>query len=186
MDARLNRCRGAPIGSDVPGMNTTTNEVLDWIAGQGHQLAGLVDGLDETQLRARPLPSGWSMLGLLGHVADSTHFWLHHVLLGHPVGMDEDEAWPNDPADAASDVVAQFVASYAADVAAVREAALDAKEPPRWWPEGAWGGYRQDTVLGVLLHLFADNAAHTGQLAIVRELADGGVWDYSVSGVRVP
>ncbi len=40
-------------------------------------------------------------------------------------------------------------------------------------------------MLGVLLHLFADNAAHAGQLSIVRELADGGVWDYSVGGVRV-
>jgi hypothetical protein len=41
-------------------------------------------------------------------------------------------------------------------------------------------------VLGVLLHLLADNAAHAGQLSIVRELADGGVWDYAIGGVRVP
>jgi uncharacterized damage-inducible protein DinB len=164
----------------------TTSEVLDWLEGQCHRLAALVHGLDEHQLRARPLPSGWSMLGLLGHVRDSTHFWLHHVLQGHPTELDEDDVWADDPAEAAADVVAGFVASYAADVAAVRELGLAAEQPPRWWPEGAWGGYRQDTVLGVLLHLFADNAAHAGQLSIARELADGGVWDYSVDGVRVP
>jgi uncharacterized damage-inducible protein DinB len=164
-------------------MNTTP-EVLDWLDAQGRKMAALVDGLTDEQLRATPLPSGWSMLGLLGHVRDSTHLWLHHVLLGHPTVLDEDEAWDDDPALPAAEVVAGFVASYAADLAAARELRADAA--PGWWPDGAWGGYRQDTVLGVLLHLFADNAAHAGQLSIVRELTDGGVWDYEIGGVRVP
>ena len=43
----------------------TTDEVLDWIEAQGHRMAAQVDGLDDAQLRATPLPSGWSMLGLL-------------------------------------------------------------------------------------------------------------------------
>ena len=146
-------------------------------------MAAVVEALDEAQLRATPLPSGWSMLGLLGHVRDSTHFWLHHVLLGVPTELDEEDLWDNAPALPAVEMVAGFVASYAADIRAVRALAADAA--PRWWPEGAWGGYRQDTVLGVLLHLFADNAAHAGQLSIVRELADGGVWDYEIGGVRV-
>ena len=77
----------------------TTDEVLDWIEAQGHKMAAQVDGLDDAQLRATPLPSGWSMLGLLGHVRDSTHFWLHHVLLGHPTELDEDDVWGGDPAD---------------------------------------------------------------------------------------
>ena len=161
----------------------TTHEVLDWLEAQGHKMAELVQGLDEAQLRARLLPSGWSMLGLLGHVRDSTHFWLHHVLLGHATELDEDEAWDDDPALPAAQVVAGFVASYVADVAAARGLAADAG--PGWWPDGAWGGYRQETVLGVLMHLFADNAAHAGQLSIVRELTDGGVWDYEIGGVRV-
>jgi uncharacterized damage-inducible protein DinB len=161
----------------------TASEVLDWLEAQCHKMAALVDGLDDAQLRATPLPSGWSMLGLLGHVRDSTHFWLHHVLLGHPTELDEEETWNNDPAPPAAEVVAGFLASYTADIDAARELAPGAA--PGWWPEGAWGGYRQDTVLGVLLHLFADNAAHAGQLSIVRELADGGVWDYEVGGVRV-
>ena len=37
-----------------------------------------------------------------------------------------------------------------------------------------------------LMHLFAENAEHAGQLSIVRELTDGGVWDYAIGGVRVP
>jgi uncharacterized damage-inducible protein DinB len=163
-------------------MNTTT-EVLDWLEAQGHRMAAVVDGLDDAQLRDTPLPSGWSMLGLLGHVRDSTHFWLHHVLLGYRTELDEEDPWDNAPSLPAAEVVAGFVASYAADIDAVR--GLAAEAAPGWWPEGAWGGYRQDTVLGVLLHVFADNAAHAGQLSIVRELADGGVWDYETGGVRV-
>jgi uncharacterized damage-inducible protein DinB len=168
-------------------MNTTddtSREVLDWLEGQGQKMAALVDGLTDEQLRARPLPSGWSMLGLLGHVRDSTHFWLHHVLLGQPTELDEDETWDNDPALPAGEVVAGFVGSYAADIAGARGLAADTE--PGWWPDGAWGGYRQDTVLGVLMHVFADNAAHVGQLSIVRELIDGGVWDYGIGGVRTP
>jgi uncharacterized damage-inducible protein DinB len=77
----------------------TTDEVLDWIEAQGHKMAAQVDGLDDAQLRATPLPSGWSMLGMLGHVRDSTHFWLHHVLLGHPTDLDEaaDHRWRRPP-----------------------------------------------------------------------------------------
>jgi len=164
----------------------TTDDVLDWIDGQTRRMGGFVAGLTDDQLRARPLPSGWSMLGLLGHVRDSTHFWLHHVLLGHPTALDEDASWPDDPSESCEEVVARFVAGCQADVEAVRAAGLRAEEPPRWWPEGAWGGYRQDTALGVLLHLLADNAAHAGQLGVARELTDGAVWDYAVGGVRVP
>jgi len=163
----------------------TTHEVLAWLDGQTQRMAGFVAGLDEDQLRATPLPSGWSMLGLLGHVRDSTHFWLHHVVLGNPTSLDEDELWDDDPQGTADEVVASFVAGCERDVAAVREAGVRADAAPGWWPDGAWGGYRQDTVLGVLMHLFADNAAHVGQLSIARELADGGVWDYAVGGVRV-
>src|SRR6478609_5662459 len=96
----------------------TTDEVLDWIEAQAHRMAAQVDGLDDAQLRATPLPSGWSMLGMLGHVRDSTHFWLHHVLLGHPTDLDEDDAWPDDPAERGEEVVAAFLAGCQGDVAA--------------------------------------------------------------------
>ncbi|MBC9823362.1 DinB family protein [Terrabacter sp. MAHUQ-38] len=163
-------------------VDPVTAEVLAWLEGQCHKMEALVGGLDDAQLRATPLPSGWSMLGLLGHVRDSTEFWLHHVLLGHPTELDEGAPWDNDPDAPGHEVVVGFVASHQAAVAGAR--ALRADAEPGWWPDGAWGGYRQDTVRGVLMHLFADNAAHVGQLGIVRELTDGGVWDYGVDGVR--
>lgn len=162
-----------------------TTELLGWLDACADQLVGLVDGLDEAALRARRLPSGWSPLGLLGHVRDSTVFWLHHVLLGHPVAMDDgDDVWDDDPPGTAADVVAGYLAAHRRAVDGVR--ALASGAPPAWWPEGAWGGYRQDTVRGVLLHLLVDDTAHAGHLAVVRELTDGGVWDLAAGAVRVP
>jgi hypothetical protein len=162
-----------------------TTGVLPWLDACADQLVGLVDGLDDDALRGTVLPSGWTPLGLLGHVRDSTVFWLHHVLLGHPVAMDDgDDVWDDDPDAPAAEVVAGYLAAHRRAVDGVR--ALAAADPPAWWPEGAWGGYRQHTVLGVLLHLLADNTAHAGHLAVVRELTDGGTWDHATGVVRVP
>lgn len=169
----------------APSTDPVVAQVLTWLDGCAHQLVGLLDGLDEAALRSRPLPSGWSPLGLLGHVRDSTVFWLHDVLLGHPVPFDDaDDVWDDDPSAPAADVVAGYLDAHRRAVDGVR--ALVAGDPPAWWPEGAWGGYRQDTVLGVLLHLLADNTAHAGQLAVVRELTDDGVWDHGTGAVRRP
>ncbi len=172
-----------PCAPDVT-TDPVTTEVLSWLDACADQLVGLVDGLDDAGTRATVLPSGWTPLGLLGHVRDSTVFWLHHVLLGHPVAMDDDDVWDDDPAATAAEVVAGYLAAHRRAVDGVR--ALAAADRPAWWPEGAWGGYRQHTVLGVLLHLLADNTAHAGHLAVVRELTDGGTWDLATGSVRVP
>jgi len=163
----------------------TTNAVLDWVEGQCLHLAASVEGLGDQDLRSSRLPSGWTPLEMLAHVGESTCFWLENVVLGTPLdSFDEAADWPRAPEGEASQVIAKFTADCARAVAAARGVPADAA--PGWWPDGAWGGYRQRTVLGVLLHLLSDNAAHTGQLDVARELADGGVWDFSINGVRVP
>ncbi|MGL5817632.1 MAG: DUF664 domain-containing protein [Phycicoccus sp.] len=161
-----------------------TLELVGWVESQCQRMIATVDGLTDAQLRAVLSPSGWSMLGLLGHVRDSTVFWLHHVVLGEPAPMDEEPRWDDDPAVPGSEVVAGFTTTCASACAAVRHVPADT--PPGWWPDGAWGGYRQHTVTGVLLHLLAENAAHAGHLDIARELTDGAVWDLGADAVRVP
>lgn len=163
----------------------TSGEILDWIVDQCRHIAATIDGLDETQLRAAVVQSGWSMLGLIGHVQDSTVFWLHNVILGDRMDFDAaDDTWDNDPDLPGADVVDTFLRTVEAACDAARQVPISAS--PGWWPEGAWGGYRQDTVLGVLMHLFNDNGAHSGQLTIARELTDGGVWDLSAGHVITP
>jgi len=172
-------------------MNTSTHstdpvtiELLGWIEASVCRLVASVEGLTEEQLRTPATPSGWSVLGLLGHVHDSTTFWLHNVVSGDPTALDEDDEWANDPPRPAAVVVEELLADVASACDAVR--GVDSSQEPGWWPEGAWGGYRQRTVRGVLVHLLNDNAAHTGQLDIAREQIDGAVWDFTVNRVRQP
>ncbi len=165
---------------------TDTGELLAWIGRQHHRLLASTAGLTEEQLRAPVVSSGWSVLGLLGHTRDTTVLWLHHIVAGRPVdGFDEEaEIFDNDPQRPAGEVVQDLREACAAAVEQAREIPADAA--PGWWPEGAWGGYRQETVRGCLLHLLTELAAHAGHMDIARELTDGGVWDFAVDGVRVP
>ncbi|WP_165962896.1 DinB family protein [Occultella glacieicola] len=161
----------------------TTTDLLGWVQHTIEHLCGSTQGLTEAQVRTPVAPSGWTVAGLLGHVHDSTIFWLHHVLGGHPMTFEEDP-WDNDPDLPLVALVDRLRQDTAAACAAVEHLGNDTA--PLWWPDGAWGGYRQTTVRGVLLHLLNDNAAHTGQLDMAREHLDGGVWDHAVDGVRLP
>lgn len=162
-----------------------TVHLLACIEANVRRLAATVSGIDEAALRTPVVPSGWTPLGLLGHVRDSSHFWLNHVALGDPMDFDDaDDSWDNDPLSTAAEVVDSLLSTVSSDCRAVRHLRADAE--PGWWPDGAWGGYRQDTTLGVLVHLLVDNTAHAGHLDIARELIDGGVWDFSTDCVRVP
>lgn len=161
-----------------------TGELLGWIQQATERIRGSVDGLTEAQVRTPAAPSGWTIAGLVGHVHDSTWFWLHHVIAGNPMSFRDDDEWDNDPDCGLPELLARLRDDTARGCAAVAQVA--STDAPGWWPEGAWGGYRQDTVRGVLVHLLNDNAAHTGQLDLAREAIDGGVWDYAINGIRRP
>lgn len=161
-----------------------TRELLGWIRSGTERIERSVHGLAEEQVRTPAAASGWTIAGLVGHVHDSTWFWLHHVVAGHPMTFTDDEAWDNDPDLPLGELLERLRRDTDRAIAAVADVPSDAA--PAWWPEGAWGGYRQETVRGVLLHLLADNAAHTGHLDIAREQIDGGVRDYGPDGIRLP
>ncbi len=172
------------VDNDVTGAgDAVTGELLAWIEAAVRHVAGATEGLSESQLRTPVTRSGWTTLGLVGHVRDSTLFWLNNVIGGIPTTMD-DEEWDSDPSVSAEEVVGRLTRDVSEACRSVRH--VKSTAVPGWWPEGAWGGYRQDTVRGVLLHLLNDNAAHAGQLDVARESIDGAVWDFSRDGVRVP
>lgn len=161
-----------------------TTELIAWIQQATNRICRSVDGLTEEQVRTPAARSGWTIAGLVGHVHDSTWFWLHHVIGGNPMQFRGDDEWDNDPDLPFPQLLDRLREDTARGLAAV--APRDSTDAPGWWPEGAWGGYRQDTVLGVLVHLLNDNVAHTGHLDLAREAIDGGVWDYAINGIRRP
>lgn len=167
-----------------PPRDPVTIELLDWIQHSTERICRSTHGLTEEQVRTPAAPSGWTIAGLVGHMHGSTRFWLHNVVAGHPMEFQDDDPWDNDPELPFALLLDQLRRDTASACAAV--AHIPSSAAPGWWPEGAWGGYRQTTVRGVLVHLLNDNAAHTGQLDMAREHLDGGVWDYSRNGIRRP
>src|SRR5712692_1340227 len=76
--------------------------------GRKHVL-GILDGLSDEDLRRPVLPSGWTCLGLVNHLAlDVERFWFTHVAAGQPEEPSEpgEDAWkvgPDIPAAAVLD-----------------------------------------------------------------------------------
>ncbi len=154
------------------------------LRNQQERVAGIVAGLDDDQLRRAVLPSGWSCLGMVRHLTETTRFWLRRVMLGDPSAPLLDDDFALDPGASAAEVLAEFAQVSAGGLDGV--AHLPADAPPAWWPEGWWGGWRLRDHEEVLLHLLVETSTHAGHLDAARELLDGGTWDYARGRVHVP
>jgi uncharacterized protein DUF664 len=145
---------------------------------QRSHVLGILDGLGDPQLRAPMLPSGWSCLGLVNHLAlDVERYWFSCIIGGEPLdpadATDATSNWQVGSSDSAADVFARYRREIEASNAVIAAVALDA--PPRqrddWWGEWHVPDHRF-----VLLHVIAETACHAGHLDAARELIDGRQW----------
>jgi hypothetical protein len=87
-----------------PGGSRERVVLLDWLAGQRRHVLGVLKGLPEEALRRPVLPSGWTCLALVRHLAvDDERFWFRGVAAGEPVDLDDPTGWqpaPDEPAEA--------------------------------------------------------------------------------------
>ncbi len=144
---------------------------LEWLRARRGHVLGVLDGLDEADLRRGVLPSGWSLLGAVHHLAiDVERFWLRAVVGGEDVSFPDDEAWETTSELAVADVLALYRAECEAADAAVL--ARRADDPLAWWPEGL-DATPYSSVREVLHHVLVETAIHAGHLDVVRELIDG-------------
>ena len=96
------------------------------------------------ELRTSVLPSGWTPLALVNHLAlDVEAFWFR---------------------------AERYRAEAARADAILDAAAPDAA--PAWWPD-FFGDHRLADVYAVVLHVDEQTAVHLGHLDVVRELIDG-------------
>jgi uncharacterized damage-inducible protein DinB len=137
-----------------------------------------LDGLDDDALRRPILPSGWTCLGLINHLAlDVERFWFQAVVGGRRDAISDVLATSSDNAwVVGEDVpVASILESYRQNIEAADDiivsSSLDA--PPAWWPEDLFGTFRMHSVRAIVLHSLRETATHAGQLDAVRELIDG-------------
>jgi uncharacterized damage-inducible protein DinB len=133
-----------------------------------------VTGLDDDQLRRALLPSAWSLLGLVKHLAYVERWWFRHIMAGEDVEFpvtddDSDAEWRIEP----DDTTEAILALYADECARARVVvdAFDLDEPVRHG-EGMGPGTRADLAL-VMIHMIEETSRHAGHADAVRELIDG-------------
>jgi hypothetical protein len=153
--------------------------LLAYLSAQRNHALEILDGLDEQALRRAVLPSGWTCLGLLQHLAlDIEQFWFRAVVAGEQAVIDELADAPN-AWQVSADVPAKTIFDrYRQEIdranAIIIATPLDAA--PAWWPRELFGDWRLDTVREIIMHVMTETACHAGHLDAARELIDGKLW----------
>jgi uncharacterized damage-inducible protein DinB len=139
------------------------------------RLVSKLEALPSGELRRSRLPSGWTPIELLKHVAHDELRWLEWRFEGRPVanawGEDRDGRWYV----AADETLEELVAALHAQAARSRAVVESHDLADLGQPGDAWDEHGPAALERVLFHLVQEYARHVGHLDIVSELADGAV-----------
>jgi hypothetical protein len=153
-------------------MSDDTATLMTTLDAQRRHVLAAVDGLTAEQLGTSVLPSGWTPLGLIHHLAvDVERFWFRAVM------TDDKAAWESlEDAPSAWQVPdgVDAIGLYRDEIdradAIIRASSADAS--PATWPD-FFGSFRLHDLREVLLHVITETACHAGHLDAARELLDG-------------
>ena len=147
--------------------------LLTALREQREHVLRAVTGVSDDALRQPVLPSGWTCLGLVQHLAlDVERFWFRAVLAGEAVDLcSGDEAWRVDATTAASTVLD----TYREEIRRADEVLqrLDLEAQPAWWPAEVFADLPVRDLRQTVLAVLVETACHAGHLDAVRELLDG-------------
>jgi uncharacterized damage-inducible protein DinB len=135
-----------------------------------------LDGLDDQALHRSVLPSGWTCLGLVNHLAiDVERFWFQAVIAGDQAAINavlrsSDNAWIVGAEVSAETVLNRYRGAIERADAVITSA--DLNDASAWWPD-FFGSWRLESVRAIVLHVIGETATHAGHLDSVRELMDG-------------
>ena len=156
-----------------------TRVLLHSLNAQRRHVLGILEGLDEAALRRPVLPSGWSCLGLVQHLAlDDERFWFQAVVAGDQNVIEQvmnapEDSWAIDPDVPVEQVFDLYRHHMDRSNAIIDATPLDTE--PAWWP-GFFPDFRLDNLREVILHVLTETAVHAGHLDAARELIDGRTW----------
>lgn len=146
---------------------------------QRAHVLGILEGLDDEQLRRCMLPSDWSFLALVQHLAfDVEHYWFRCIVGGESLdffGTDDDPRnfWVAAPSTGAQGVLSAYRDEIERSNAIIATTSLDAAPAQR---DSGWGDWDVPSLRFVLLHVITETACHAGHLDAARELLDGRQW----------
>lgn len=154
-------------------MDPSQRELLDWLGAKRRHVLEQVTALPPAERRRSRVPSGWTPLGAVRHLAlDVERVWFRAVVAGEdvelPVGY---EGWTVPDGVSDDEVLDGYREEARLADAVVARLDLDAR--PQWWFAGA-GEPPYSTLREVLLHVLVETSTHAGHLDVARELADGG------------
>ncbi|MCW2640478.1 MAG: DinB family protein [Dactylosporangium sp.] len=156
-------------------MDAEKPALLRFLDAQRGRVFVILDGLSEDDLRRFVLPSGWSCLELVHHLAMEERLWFRGIVAGEPVrlpesGDDDAAEWRVDPGVSAEAVFGLYRQEIERADAIVTAMSLDV--PPRRRFE-RWPDWQIRDVRWVVLHMIEETARHLGHLDAARELLDG-------------
>jgi uncharacterized damage-inducible protein DinB len=147
------------------------NALTHFLTAQRASVLAIVDGLDPVALTTSVLPSGWTPLGLIDHLAHAERHWFQDVLLGwSEPPLYPDECTPLRTTRSPAEVFAFYRAACDRSDAVLAETPLSAR--PRGHHPDPLGAEITD-LRRVVLHVIEETARHAGHLDAARELLDG-------------
>jgi uncharacterized protein DUF664 len=165
----------------VSGSGISERDRLQYFLDQQRSaVVAIIEGLGEAQLHTPVLPSGWTPIGLIRHLAGAEAMWFQWVVLGTQPRVIWDDGIDDPPYDPAAPfttehssaaVIEQYsrqckrsneiLQSRDLSSALLGEHGLD-------WPDEPITDLRW-----VVLHMIEETARHAGHLDAARELLDG-------------
>jgi Protein of unknown function (DUF664) len=140
----------------------------------------IIEGLDEAQLHTPVLPSGWTPIGLIRHLAGAEAMWFQWVVRGtqpQMIWVDGIDDPPYDPGapftteHPSAAVIEQYGRQCEISNEILRSRDLQTAlrgEHGLDWPDEPISDLRW-----VVLHMIEETARHAGHLDAARELLDG-------------
>jgi hypothetical protein len=156
-------------------VNGEKEALLVSLTQQREHVLGALEGLSDDVLRRPALPSGWTPLGMVQHLAlEVEQFWFRGAVAGEPITLTSgDEAW-QVPADVPAAVIfGRYQDEVAKADAIIAATPVDAM--PKWWPD-FFRDFPPRPLRETILHVITETATHAGHLDAYRELVDGGQW----------
>jgi uncharacterized damage-inducible protein DinB len=159
----------------MTGKHDERDALTAFLRTQRRCVLAIVEGLDEPAMRQPVVPSGWTALGLIEHLAQAEHFWFTQVITGimdlsGDVTETEADNSPFDTTHTLHEVLTFYRQQTARADSILAGTPLDASPAGHIPPDMA---DEIHTIRDVVLHMIEETARHAGHLDIARELLDG-------------